>query len=248
MDQALIYQSLAKDYDGLSNQVFYRYFMEKLVAIASAAPAGCALDLACGTGISTEVLVRNFPKLKWSAIDVSQNMLDRASAKSTLSDVNFFSGSAEMLPFTDQSFDAVFCSFGLHWFDSRAVDEIRRVLKPGGKAHLVVPLRSRNVGSSGNDALFRWLLSRRTELGRLKSQGFERAELEALFSGWSRFSFKESRLTERFKSTSELFATLKSRGSLNAILNNPFLSEFELPLSKSELNFEWSVGLLSVYP
>ena len=47
----------------------------------------------------------------------------------------FVLGSAEQIPFPDASFDAVTIAFGLRNFDHRAecLQEIRRVLKPGGR-------------------------------------------------------------------------------------------------------------------
>jgi len=47
-------------------------------------------------------------------------------------------GSAEQIPLPDTSLDAVVCAQSFHWFATReAVEEIHRVLKPGGFLGLI---------------------------------------------------------------------------------------------------------------
>src|SRR5262249_39323665 len=87
-----------------------------------------ALDVACGTGMST-VALAGFAK-RVVGLDVSREMLRVAPA---VANVTYMLGSAETLAFTPDSFDAVTCSSGIHWFDQgRFYAELRRVVRPGG--------------------------------------------------------------------------------------------------------------------
>jgi malonyl-CoA O-methyltransferase len=50
-------------------------------------------------------------------------------------------GDGENLPFKDESFGSLFCSFSLHWMDlEKALKEFSRVLKPNGWIFLAVPV------------------------------------------------------------------------------------------------------------
>ncbi|MGA2352119.1 MAG: methyltransferase domain-containing protein [Terracidiphilus sp.] len=85
------------------------------------------LDLGCGDGQLTQRLASNGAIV--IGIDVSPEMV--AAARSRGIDAHV--GSAESLPFADQSFDAVFSNAALHWVRDQdaMMAEVRRVLKPG---------------------------------------------------------------------------------------------------------------------
>src|SRR5581483_3565004 len=59
-------------------------------------------------------------------------------ARAALPDAGFDEAEAESLPYADASFDAVVCNFGAHHFPypERALAEVRRVLRPGGRVAL----------------------------------------------------------------------------------------------------------------
>ena len=94
------------------------------------------LDLGSGTGATYEQLTN----YETTAIDPDKKMLE----------LNLFEnkvvGSAENLPFEDNSFDNVFCSFV--WRNvsdaNKALSEVYRVLKPGGKFVLLDMTRPKN--------------------------------------------------------------------------------------------------------
>jgi len=93
------------------------------------------LDLACGTGDLTLALCKAGYEV--TGVDISEKMMaaGRLKCRDAGVDAKFVLGSAEALPFEDESFDVVTISFGIRNFDNRdkCLSEIFRVLKPGGR-------------------------------------------------------------------------------------------------------------------
>ena len=95
-----------------------------------------ALDLACGTGLSTFPLTDRFQRT--IGVDISQSQLEcaREEAKNMSNcnrDVEFFASSASNMPFQDESVDVVTCATAWHWLDQNTVfPEVDRVLKRPG--------------------------------------------------------------------------------------------------------------------
>jgi ubiquinone/menaquinone biosynthesis C-methylase UbiE len=93
------------------------------------------LDVCCGPGtVSAEAVRRGATVI---GVDLSEEMVDVAKLKGTGAD--FRVGDAEALPFTDQSFDCVTCSFGiLHLPEpERGIAEAARVLGRAGATPLL---------------------------------------------------------------------------------------------------------------
>jgi SAM-dependent methyltransferase len=90
------------------------------------------LDLAAGTGKLTEaVLRRGVPAAAVLAVEPDDDM--RAQLSRLLPAVEVRSGAAEQIPAEDEAVDAVVVGQAFHWFDAdRALEEIARVLRPGG--------------------------------------------------------------------------------------------------------------------
>jgi ubiquinone/menaquinone biosynthesis C-methylase UbiE len=89
---------------------------------------GRAIDVACGTGLSTLGLAEFARTVV--GFDISPEMMRVAPPKSN---VTYMLARAERLPFVDSAFDAVTCSSGVHWFDQeRFYTELGRVVRPGG--------------------------------------------------------------------------------------------------------------------
>ena len=108
------------------------------------------LDVCCGTGTLTlAARARVGANGSVDGVDASPEMIARATKKAADSDVRFQIAQAQSLPFPDGSFDVVLCSLGFHHLPEAARDaaleEMRRVLAPGGRVLLVEFTRSRGV-------------------------------------------------------------------------------------------------------
>lgn len=101
------------------------------------------LDLGAGTGKLTTRLVER--GLNVIAVDPIPEMLELLT--SSLPETPALLGTAEEIPLPDDSVDAVLVAQAWHWFDEeRAVKEIARVLRPGGRLGLVWNNRDERLG------------------------------------------------------------------------------------------------------
>ena len=108
-------------------------------AIARYAKDKDVLDYGCYDGWMTP-RYRAIGPSSITGLDISENAIIKAKVK--YGDVaRFYTGDAHAMPFPDASFDIVVGRGILHHLDfDAAVEEIRRVLRPGGRAIFVEPL------------------------------------------------------------------------------------------------------------
>jgi len=124
----------------------------RLLDLADVRPGATVLDVGCGTGVLARAArVRVGPDGEVVGIDPNEGML--AVARRTAPDVTWVEGVAEELPLEADGVDRVLCQFALMFFtdEGRAVGEIRRVLRPGGRA--VLATWAEVSASPGYDAL-----------------------------------------------------------------------------------------------
>ncbi|MGA9191417.1 MAG: methyltransferase domain-containing protein [Anaerolineales bacterium] len=99
---------------------------------------GSVLDVGCGTGVHLE-MYRKF-KCNLTGIDTSASMLERARTRLG-PDADLRLANGTQMPFEDGHFDLVLCMLALHEMDDEVrigvMGEIRRVLKPEGRALLI---------------------------------------------------------------------------------------------------------------
>jgi malonyl-CoA O-methyltransferase len=93
------------------------------------------LDLGAGTGLAAVALKRRFRSAAVTAADIAAPMLQVARGRSRFwRPIRCVEADARALPFEAASFDLVFTSLMLQWLQppDAALQEIRRVLRPGG--------------------------------------------------------------------------------------------------------------------
>lgn len=89
------------------------------------------LDIGCGRGDHYSQLMCRAPEITYFALDLSSFMLRNHPAQGD----RLALGDALQLPYADDSFDVVMANHVLYHLDNidHGLDEIKRVLKPGGK-------------------------------------------------------------------------------------------------------------------
>jgi len=87
-----------------------------------------ALDIACGTGLSTKALLEIATHVYGT--DASEEMLNLAVRADR---ITYTLATAEQQPFSDNSFDIITVSSGVHWFNiDRFLTEANRLLRSRG--------------------------------------------------------------------------------------------------------------------
>lgn len=145
-----MFNGIAPSYDLLNHLLSFnidKYWRSRMVKFLQKSGASKknkirlkVLDIACGTGDSTIALYKK--GMEVTGVDIAEKMMEVAIAKNEKllkkklphPLPEYVLGSAEMLPFPDNSFDAVTISFGIRNFNRRSqcLQQIYRVIKPGG--------------------------------------------------------------------------------------------------------------------
>jgi len=107
---------------------------EKFLAWLNAPQHRSWLDVGCGGGALTELVVRHAAPEHVVGIDPSTQQVDYAKGRVRASEVEFRVGSALDLPFAADEFDVAASGLAIHFFPDRAkaFREILRVTRPGG--------------------------------------------------------------------------------------------------------------------
>ena len=115
----------------------------RLTARSVVRPGDRVLDVCCGTGDLALACAAEGGRV--TGLDFSERMLERAQRKSSA--VEWVPGDAVALPFPDASFDAATVGFGVRNVPEldRALAELRRVLRPGGRVAILEITRPRGV-------------------------------------------------------------------------------------------------------
>ncbi|POH74292.1 demethylmenaquinone methyltransferase [Arthrobacter glacialis] len=133
-EMAAMFDDVAPKYDIVNDILSLgqtRRWRRIVVDAVGAVPGQRVLDLAAGTGTSSEPFAD--AGVDVVACDFSVGMLK--VGKRRRPDIDFIAGDATNLPFADNSFDASTISFGLRnvMDPKKALREMLRVTKPGGK-------------------------------------------------------------------------------------------------------------------
>jgi demethylmenaquinone methyltransferase/2-methoxy-6-polyprenyl-1,4-benzoquinol methylase len=113
----------------------------RITAEAVIRPEDAVLDACCGTGDLAIAGARLGGQV--TGLDFSERMLERARHKAP--ELEWVEGDLLALPFDDGSFDAATVGFGVRNVDDleRALAELRRVLRPGGRLGILEITRPR---------------------------------------------------------------------------------------------------------
>jgi ubiquinone/menaquinone biosynthesis C-methylase UbiE len=125
-------------------------FRRRLLDQANLQAGQRVLDLACGSGTMAALIKRRYPHVSVAGLDGDPEILAIARAKTQGAglDVSFDEGLSNALPYGGAEFDVVFSSLFFHHLDSdskaRTLQEVIRVLRPGGTLHVCDWGRSSN--------------------------------------------------------------------------------------------------------
>ncbi len=149
-----VFTSVAKNYDLMNDLMsfgIHRLWKRHFVAVSGIRRGDKVLDLAGGTGDIAALLAPVVGKEGEVIVgDINAAMLevgrDRLTDRGMVTGIDWAQANAEYLPFADNTFDAVTMAFGLRNVTdkNRALADICRVLKPGGRALVLEFSRVRN--------------------------------------------------------------------------------------------------------
>ena len=160
-EDANSYNSVVGYFDQYTER-FTSHMPEPMLAAAGLKSAARVLDVGTGTGvIALDVVKRLGQGTEVVGIDLSDGMLATADAKARAAgldeQVSFLKMDAENLDFEDESFDAVLSLYALRHFPNpdKALQEMFRVLKPGGAVVVAVGSSPSLFSKEGVIAAFR---------------------------------------------------------------------------------------------
>jgi len=120
------------------------YWRRVLVSMVARTNPQTVVDLATGSGDVAFALRQGLPEtVAITGLDFCEPMLDEARTKQRArfgdEGIRFDFGDCMELPLTDNSIDAITIAFGVRNFEDRrrGLSEMRRVLRPGGRAFIL---------------------------------------------------------------------------------------------------------------
>lgn len=96
---------------------------------------GRFLEVGCGQGVRTAIIAEKYPTTDVVGIDRSIELLESAKSEQSRPNLQFEYADLYQLPYAENCFDAVYARLVfMHLTDPfKALQELQRVLKPGGK-------------------------------------------------------------------------------------------------------------------
>jgi ubiquinone/menaquinone biosynthesis C-methylase UbiE len=187
-DQGITGEFNTQAYNTMMRYLRDKGWMEVGLIIKEGITSGLALEVGPGPGYLGLEWLKKTENSRLKGLDISEDMLAIArtnAAEYGLSDrVEYFKGDAQKMPFEDEHFDAAFTNGSLHeWAHPDAIiNEINRVLKPGGK-YVISDLRRDMIAPM---KWFLWLMVKPKEMrpGLITSinSSYTLEEIEAVLS------------------------------------------------------------------
>jgi ubiquinone/menaquinone biosynthesis C-methylase UbiE len=163
---------------------------QQTLALMKLKPGERVLDLGCGAGWASRLLAQavgggDRPG-QVVGLDVSDEMIRRARATSQQYDnILFVVGSAQQIPWQEGFFDKVLSVESFYYYGDQggALDEVRRVMAPGGELNILINLYKDNHYS------LRWVeelnvpvqvKSEQEYMDLLKAHGFEKVRAQRI--------------------------------------------------------------------
>lgn len=141
MDDSRLQEEIAgaTAYEELHVPALFSEWTARVLDAAEVAPGARVLDVACGTGVLTRAAAKR-AGASGQVVGVDSNRGMLTVARRLNDEIDWRQGTAEALPCDDSSFDRVVSQFGMMFFvdPSRAVEEMLRVLVPGGRLAIAV--------------------------------------------------------------------------------------------------------------
>ncbi|MFZ5516062.1 MAG: class I SAM-dependent methyltransferase [Candidatus Zhuqueibacterota bacterium] len=103
------------------------------------------LDVGCRDGKLISTLASFLESSEFHGLDLAQGQIQKNQRRNKLKNLQFHCAPAEELPFENNYFDIITCTNALHHFPQRvrALDQMYRVLKPGGELYILQGVRDK---------------------------------------------------------------------------------------------------------
>lgn len=149
-----VFHSVASKYDLMNDLMsfgIHRLWKRYTIELSGVRSGNSVLDIAGGTGDLSYAFARKVgPEGQVVLADINESMLkvgrDRLADRGIAGNLETVQANAESLPFDDNRFDVVTIAFGLRnvTYKEKALAEMQRVLKPGGRLLVLEFSKPRN--------------------------------------------------------------------------------------------------------
>lgn len=177
MGSGEMFDKIARRYDWVNRVISVgqdERWRRKAIRAMQLQDTSFVLDLATGNGQMSRSIHKKNHLVRIIGLDPSFQMLHLGKKKLVSQKMEWVQGSAEQLPFPSSQFDAVCMAFGIRNVPDRikALREIERVLKPGGRLAILELSMPKNKGIMDRLSRFyiRWCLPK---IGALLSSSVE---------------------------------------------------------------------------
>jgi ubiquinone/menaquinone biosynthesis C-methylase UbiE len=197
----------ARSYDGFRLTKWFRYTQKLAIQLLTLKPNSKVLDVGCGSGFAVLQLGSILSEGTACGIDISPGMVEKAKRnipESLHEKVEFFEASSDNIPYPTDEFDHVLCTNSFHHYPNpnKALYEMRRVLKPGGKLLILENAPDRSCYTKAWDIILRVF-----EKGHIRY--YSTKELEALLYQSGFIKIQLDYLQNIFLKHGKLFASIQ---------------------------------------